>query len=1053
MASARAADTGLQAVRRRALEALRAEKLQEVSALAGHITHLESARPFPHAGPVVSQASGAWILAPTLAQAFDEAARAAREPTRPQPKRTLRDQLFGEAGATLRPRRDDGLATMCSVVARITAEVNQLVAEAEQLGRRREAEGRAVREQAERRLNATLRRHAAVQAQLPARLLPWADPTWASWNASASPSRYYYAGRLRPSPDTTLGDHGNFGRDVVIPHYVRPMDGLHLVTEKATRPAAHALVRALITRLLATHRPGTLHLTVFDALGLGQSVAPFLELAEYDKSLLGGKVWSNGADFRVKLAELTAHIELVIQKYLRSDYPTLAAFNAAAGEIAAPYRFLVVFDFPAHFDADSFGELRRIIEAGARCGVGVLLVTNRDDPLPPGVDLASFPPTLTRISMGVPFTFTGSGGANVAFDFEPDSDRAIPADLLERIVRQTGSEARGGQSNNLTFEKVFGLFVDEAMRGVRPSIPTLSSRVDVADESTYWTQTTLEGITAPIGQRGARDVAALRFDSSDHAGALLVGRPGSGKSTLLHTYIAGLTTLYGPDELELHLIDFKEGVEFKLYAANGLPHARSVAIESDREFGVSVLESIQAELSRRAALLRGTQDSHSSFEALRRATGDQLPRILLVFDEFQVLFARSDKIGMAAAELLETLVRQGRGFGIHVLLGSQSLSGLDALGSHVPQLLPVRILLPSAEADAFKVLGESNTEGASLTTAGDGILNTAGGAVEANERFRGALIDNETRRARVRAMREKADREGFARRPVVFEGNAPIQAEDTAPRRFIDEVRTTSPHMLRLRFGTPMALTGTGDVDLRREAGANMLVVARDTPVQLGASEPFSVPPAIISNAILSAVAQGATVELVDFLPVAEGLDAFAASLSEAGVAVTRRRQLPDLMRALAHEVDRRISSDDTMCRTTLLVMYGMHRARDFDEASFDHEPGADLGALLLQILRDGPEVGVHTVLWAETIATMDRRVPSGASREMSWRVAGQMSAEDSLALIDSATAGSLREQQVVVTNDDRGIAQRCTTISAPGCHWVAGMLERLQDDPQGGTR
>ncbi len=55
----------------------------------------------------------------------------------------------------------------------------------------------------------------------------------------------------------------------------------------------------------------------------------------------------------------------------------------------------------------------------------------------------------------------------------------------------------------------------------------------------------------------------LGFDSSDHAGALLVGRPGSGKSTLLHAYIGGLTTLYGPAEVELYLIDFKEGVEFK----------------------------------------------------------------------------------------------------------------------------------------------------------------------------------------------------------------------------------------------------------------------------------------------------------------------------------------------------------------------------------------------------------------------------------------------------------------------------------------------------------
>src|SRR5699024_1695079 len=113
----------------------------------------------------------------------------------------------------------------------------------------------------------------------------------------------------------------------------------------------------------------------------------------------------------------------------------------------------------------------------------------------------------------------------------------------------------------------------------------------------------------------------------------------------------------------------------------------------------------------RASLLRGSEESHSSLESLRNATGDPLPRIVLVFDEFQVLFSRTDKLGSTAAEALETLIRQGRGFGIHVILGSQSLAGLDALGSHVPQLLPVRILLPAAESDAFKVLGEGNKEG------------------------------------------------------------------------------------------------------------------------------------------------------------------------------------------------------------------------------------------------------------------------------------------------------------------------------------------------------
>ncbi len=1049
------AESSLGSLRRRALEGIRGEKVKEITELAGRLPtrptpRFESATPYPHAGPVAVQTGGGWVLDPVLARAFDEAARTARSSLNAPTKKTLTHRLFRDVEGT-RPRSaDDSIEIMCRVVASVTTAISDLDVEAQRLTTGRHEDARALRERAEERLTALLNKHADIQARLPAPLLPWANEAWAEWHASAAPSDVY-GGQLRPRLDSTLGENGDFGRDVVVPFYVRPFAGLHLVAQRGSRQSTHELVRAILVRSLAALAPGTLQLTVFDPIGLGQAVAPLLELAEYDQELLGGKIWSNAADFKTRMGDLTTHVELVVQKFLRSDYGSLAEFNAAAGEIAAPYRLLVVFDFPTKFDQESFGELRRIIETGPRCGVGTLLVTNGDEPLPHGMDLASLPKSMTRINMAAPFSFSGTNGYDLICDFDPDSDRALSNTLLDRIVENTGRGARDGGNRSVGFDKVFDLFNDEALRGVRPSLPKMASPVDLTDRATWWTQTTLEGISAPIGQRGARDVATLTFDSSDHSGALLVGRPGSGKSTLLHTYIAGLTTLYGPEELELHLVDFKEGVEFKVYAANGLPHARSVAIESDREFGVNVLQAIQAELSWRASLLRGTAESHSSLEALRRSTGERLPRILLIFDEFQVLFARNDKLGTSAAELLETLIRQGRGFGIHVLLCSQSLSGLDALGSHVPQLLPVRILLPAADSDVSKVLGETNTEGTALTTAGEGILNTAGGVVEANERFRGAMIDEGARRERVKAMRERADAAGFSRRPVVFEGDAPIPAEDTPVAQFLDEIRGADARTLRLRFGAPMAISGSADINLRRESGANVLLVARDVPVDVGTPMAFSVPRAVTSNIILSAVGRGAHVELVDFLPSDEGLDSFVAPLTDASaVVLSRRRQVPDLLRSIGADVERRVSDDDTTGPPTLLVLYGMHRARDFDQDSLDYDPDADLGELLGFILRDGPEVGVHTVAWFDTLTSVGRRLPSSASRETSWRLAGRMSADDSGSLLGVEAASSLREQQVVAANEDRGLVQRCTTIAEPSLDWIRELLSRVQDRPAG---
>ena len=41
----------------------------------------------------------------------------------------------------------------------------------------------------------------------------------------------------------------------------------------------------------------------------------------------------------------------MIQKYLRNEFETIDEYNAQAGELAEPYRFLVIADFPVGFDA------------------------------------------------------------------------------------------------------------------------------------------------------------------------------------------------------------------------------------------------------------------------------------------------------------------------------------------------------------------------------------------------------------------------------------------------------------------------------------------------------------------------------------------------------------------------------------------------------------------------------------------------------------------------------------------------------------------------------
>lgn len=995
-------------------------------------------------GPSVSPAqwlttkagqSAAWQLKPQEAQAFDSDLEQARAALLQAENRRLGGGLRSRGREALSrvKQRLDGLAGATQAAARAVRDAEDS----------REASCRASADQARSAFDPVAAKAASSALQLPTLLQPWSSPAWESWsldNSSNLGLRLCYGGVLSPRPDQRLGSNADFGTNLRLPWGFALHESWWLQHDGADRTKAHGFVRSMMLRQLISVAPGEVRYCIFDPVGLGQSAGDLLDLAEYDADLIGGKVWSSAQDLDERLADLNDHIELVIQKYLRTTYQTIDEFNDAAGEIAEPYRMLVMFDFPTGMTGESAARLKSIIENGPRCGVFTLVAYDSSAQVPYGVEIDQLRSTSIR-SLNLQGGFADTvNGYKLECTFEHD---VLPerGEIAKRIIDSVGRASIARTEAAITFDKVFAMYADVAARGLRPELGTAPTRTSLTAPHTWWSDDSIRGLFAPIGQKGARDVAILGFDSGDHAGALLVGRPGSGKSTLLHACLGGLTTLYGPDELEVYLIDFKEGVEFKAYAEERLPHAKVIAIESDREFGLSVLESLQAEITQRAEILRSTGGRQAGVQGLREATGDKFPRILLVFDEFQVIFARNDKVGLAAADLLESIIRQGRGFGVHVLLGSQSLAGLDALGAHVPQLLPIRILLPAAESDARKVLGDNNNAGDYLTRHGEGILNAAGGAVEANERFKGALLAEADRVARLQVLRKKADESGFTRVPMVFEGNSLVPLESQSPRQFREELAASGAYPMRIRTGEPMTMGDLGDLVLAREAGANVLAIVRsgnDQPAGVIGS-PEGPAYGLLAGAVTSAAMTSAGVDVIDFMSNDDGADVMFEPLLDAGrISLKRRRAFPDVLSDYLDEVNERLDQDDAKRAACLLVLFGVHRARDLDAEGGSLDLDVDLVDKLERLMRDGPEVGVHVWLWSDSVSGASRRLTPRMMREVPWRIAGKMSADDSQTFIGSDKAADLRESQLVMVNEDRGVATRMTAYAPPPTSWVA---------------
>src|SRR5262249_21846177 len=134
----------------------------------------------------------------------------------------------------------------------------------------------------------------------------------------------------------------------------------------------------------------------------------------------------------------------------------------------------------------------------------------------------------------------------------------------------------------------------------------------------------------------------------------------------------------------------------------------------------------------------------------------RMPRILLVVDEFQEFFVEDDRLSQEAAQLLDRLVRQGRAFGLHILLGSQTLGGAYSLARSTIDQMAVRIALQCSEADAHLILSDDNSAARLLSRPGEAIYNDANGLVEGNNPFQVVWLPEGKRERYLQQVQEMA---------------------------------------------------------------------------------------------------------------------------------------------------------------------------------------------------------------------------------------------------------------------------------------------------------
>ncbi|GAB6901437.1 FtsK/SpoIIIE domain-containing protein [Kineosporia succinea] len=689
---------------------------------------------------------------------------------------------------------------------------------------------------------------------------------------------------------------------------VVPFTGVgHIALDTDARdPAVAGLLRSVITRLVASFPAGQLRLLAVDGGALGAPLAPFHALVP--AGVMNEPV-SGLEEFRELLTEAEEQVKQV-QAGLNPSPDVLVLVTAA---------------LPPNCGRGDLARLAALAHAGPAARVHLLLAGwgsrsrsswDQAPPLERTTLVTSDPSSRGHFRVGDPplESFGGEGRAlNAAVSLDP----APPPGLIDELCRRVAAKAES--DGKLVFD-------------------------DLVPEK-LWTQSSVDGLTTLIGRVGRGDALVSLDDQTPHW--LVAGRTGSGKTVFLLDILYGLAARYSPDELALYLLDFKEGVSFSEFIPTEIdptwvPHARTVGVESDREYGLAVLTELVREMSRRAAAMK--KAGVTNLAQLRTSRPDvALPRVLTVIDEFHVLLKGTDDTAKRSVALLEEIARKGRSYGVHLIMASQSIAGIESLftkGKSVFGQFGMRVALSGGGG----ILDTMNDAAAALPV-GQIVLNDAAGVASANRRARFPDADAPSLHSLRHRMWEM--RMPGSPPPAVFIGYAEYSVDEAPPpsRRVVGRRRK-------------VALVGR-QVDVGLSSAAFPLDSSPGRHLAVLGTSPVGAD--VLASAAISLAGQHApgeaTFHLVSLVgAVDEEVDQLESRLLRGGhqAGMLRLPDYPQLLRRLVDEPPK-------LMNPTYVFVYGADAATSTLKQKERGRAGIDD---FRKLLREGPAAGVHFFGW-----------------------------------------------------------------------------------------
>lgn len=171
----------------------------------------------------------------------------------------------------------------------------------------------------------------------------------------------------------------------------------------------------------------------------------------------------------------------------------------------------------------------------------------------------------------------------------------------------------------------------------------------------------------PLGVDLQNQLRSVNLADAESPHVLVAGTAGSGKSEWLRMAVAALLLSNTPATLRLVLIDPKRNAFLDLADSPFLLHREALVFPPDGSI-LDQLDILIEEMERRYMLFH--KEAADDLAAYRAGTGDRMPRVVCVMDEFADMMHSAAERKLLEARI-ERLGAKARAAGIHLILATQ----------------------------------------------------------------------------------------------------------------------------------------------------------------------------------------------------------------------------------------------------------------------------------------------------------------------------------------------------------------------------------------------